>query len=300
MDDQSEFLERIRRLECSLESLQSAQRAADLASQQRWRFAVVVVVHGLIATLISIFSPLLPAVFVNGWILGAYLWALVWFEASPRGVVERASRFILSSVVVLWMMREATQFFLLEISGVALLALVFAPYVMLVARWTFAIFRVSLNAPDIADRRMRPLSLLDLGTAIVLVALLCAWLRTQDSASIFQQLAYLAFAIVPAWILAMMVMGLAKANRWRVRVLIVGMTLLVLGMAAWGASTWFGDDIRELSWADIVETSPLADASIEAIRLRELSESMTFAVSLLLPSLLTMAFMRQEGYRFRA
>ena len=114
-----------------------------------WRFTIAVLLHGVIASAFTVFSTILSAALVNGWMLGTFLFAFIWFEASPRAVVDRASRLFLSSLVILFMLYQSKQFSYNMFPDVGIFAVFVAPFVFLVSRWTMASFRTSLNAPDL-------------------------------------------------------------------------------------------------------------------------------------------------------
>ena len=297
MDDYPEVLERIRILERSVELLKSEVRPAEIASLQRWRFTIVVLLHGVIASAFTIFSTIFSDALVNGWMLGTFLFALVWFEASPRAVVDRASRLLLSSLLILWMLYQSKHFSYGMFPEVGVLAVFIAPFVMLVARWTMAGFRTSLNAPDIMDRRMRPLSILDFGIAITLFSLLFASLRTREPAEFFKPLLVMGFAVIPTMILALMLIGLAATNRWMVRISIVGSTIMILSIASWGVMTAFGSSIHDLSWVELDAVDSFFDSMTETSSQQYWSTVVIFATSVVMPCILTLGLLRFQGYR---
>jgi len=269
-----------------------------VASLQRWRFAVVVLLHGAIASAITLLSTVFPIAFVNGWMLGSFLWACVWFEASPRAVVDRASRLFISGLVIIWMLHNAKQLSYGMFPEVGIFAVLIAPFVMLISRWSMACFQNSLNAPDIVDRHMRPLSILDCVIAMTMVGLLFACLRTHDPIEVSFSLVMIGFAIFPGMILALMIVGLAGTNRWITRVSIVGLAIAFLAIASWGALNWISIELAQrLSWVEFDEKDSVVDSIAEANVQIDLSTIVVFAVSVVAPCILTLALLRYQGYR---
>jgi len=157
--------------------------------------------------------------------------------------------------------------------------------------------RTSLNAPDIMDRRMRPLSILDFGIAITLFSLLFASLRPREPAEVFKPLLVMGFAVIPAMILALMFIGIAATNRWMVRISIVGSTIMILAIASWGVMAVFGSSIQDLSWVELDEVDSFFDSMTETSSQQYWSTVVIFAASVVMPCILTLGLLRFQGYR---
>lgn len=290
MDNNLDIGNRIKTLEDAVESIRSGQ----IASLQRWRFCIVVALHAVIAFVLTLMSTFFPVAFINGWMLGCFLWALVWYECSPRVVVDRLSRLFLAGLVIVWMLYEAQKLAYGMFPEVAMFAVLCGPFVMLIARFTMAVFQTSLNAPDVANLRMRPLSIVDLFISVTLVALLGAILRVEEPAAMVKPLVIILLAVVPAGLLSLMVVGFARTEKWPLRIVLVGLTVFLLAMGTYGVLAVVGESMNELSW---VELDLVRDDIGREWNEPNLITAVPFAASVVMPCIMTLMLLWYQGYR---
>ncbi len=302
------LFERIAELEQSVTLLRSEVRLVGTASLQRWGFVAVVLMHGLVASTLTILDTLLPASVVNGWMFGIFLFSSVWFSASPRKILERAARLLIAGLTIFCMLSQVKQLTLDDLPEVWVIGMIVAPFVMLASRIVLACFQTSLNAPDLIEMRLRSLSIRDLLLAATLVAILFAYLGSVDqSEKITESSSYYnlwfvitGYSVVTGSAIAFGVVAFATTHRTAVRALFAGLVAIFIAIDTWLALHLLSKDwLQKLSWVEIdlldMNVAPTIDGGCPKF----ISTLFLYSVSVMAPAIMTLGLLRYQGYRLK-
>lgn len=297
---------RIQDIERSLLDLEARINSLRNTASQKTAFLFFVIVQSLIAGAICLFSRFVPIPICNGWMLGSFATACVWFAASTRSMMDRIVRLVISIAMILWSVDQACGFVSEPFPNVVLFGVILFPVMSISGRLVVAIYRTGVRAPDQrAEQQPSPLTIREVMLYFFVMAIVLSFTRfslgeSLDASTANKLAILLAYSSLTGVLYASGIVTFTRLRNWRCQV----PALIVIGLAfsllCIGALTRLG--YEEVSQFSVIEDQshwafPFGSAQVAADP-EIFTPVLLFVFTAIAPLISTILWMRFQNYRF--